>query len=153
MNIADAATSNDNRFYALLSDDQSKVTVYMYRDYTQIADYTSKTPIFHISFTADSNALVVLSSSDKDCEFVVTIIVPFKRYDNETFKITLPDGYASQVDASRKRRELYVIGKSPAASTLYIFNFKGDLIFDQIDTKSLALSTDEKLLATTNTSK
>ena len=95
LNIADAATSKDNRFYALLSHDQKTVTVYMYKDYTQIADYTSKTDIFHICFLADSSALMLVSSTDEDCKFNITIIIPFKRYDNTTFTITLPDGYPS----------------------------------------------------------
>ena len=72
----------------------------------------------------------------------MTIIIPFKRYDNFTFTIELPYGFPTEIDASRDRKELYVIGKSSAASSLFIFDFYGRKMYDQIDTKSLALSTD-----------
>jgi hypothetical protein len=83
-----AASSKNDIYYALLSENQRQVKVYTYSDVTEIMTYESENPIFLMEFSADSTYLLVVSGARKSVDepkdiYNISIIIPSKQPKNE----------------------------------------------------------------------
>ena len=67
--IQDAAASIDSNYLALLSNNQRTVTIYKYMNMSEIKKFDMPNPVFLMTFSANSEAIILVSSTEEDTVF------------------------------------------------------------------------------------
>ena len=106
-----------------------------------------------MNFSADSSSLVCVQGTEEPQVFNIVLIKveakPLEQIIVVPCKIS--EDYPIQIDASLTKKEIYMICKSENSSNLHVYGFDRKIKKTIRDAIALSVSTDEKILAYSNT--
>lgn len=108
-----------------------------------------------MNFSADSSSLVCVQGTEYEKTFNIVLIRVGAGFGDKVVcipNLRIGEDYITHIDASLTKKEIYLISKSDTSSCLHIYGFDRKCRKTIRDVNAFCVSSDEKVLAYTNSS-